>query len=93
MMHDLVARKGMDQLHQELQGRPFKAFVAPHLATQPRLYRDVGYVTHVQEYAITPDDMPVLRCCPPGQSLWGLAFSMCASLQRTRFAHELQCGM
>lgn len=44
MMHEVVAKKGMNELSQQLEGKAYRDFVAPHLETQLRLYVDVAYV-------------------------------------------------
>lgn len=43
MMHEVIAKKGMNELSQQLEGKAYRDFVAPHLETQLRLYVDVGY--------------------------------------------------
>ena len=39
----VIAKKGMNVLSQQLEGKAYRDFVAPHLETQLRLYVDVGY--------------------------------------------------
>ncbi|KAK9855461.1 hypothetical protein WJX84_009998, partial [Apatococcus fuscideae] len=46
--------KGMNEIGQQLEGKAYRDFVAPHLDTQLRLYVDVGYVAFASKNAGRP---------------------------------------